>query len=268
VLLAAEAARLAAQLGVTVPELTIPPTEIPLLASKLPDAIGISTSASLLKSIAGPIGGLCNSSAFENIGNSSALQSKLPDAIGVSTSASFLKSIAGPSGGLCNSSAFERMASFRQKAPLKSELFVTDPIPHFASGLGVGANLGSFPLPVDPLSMQAIRDHSNALLVAARAEVEQMMAQIAAQNASDALPHTPAQPCEQTLPAASLTPLPPPFSTSTLPAITAAASSLSFETSQRTTSSDAAANEGPSTISIFRENIPTAFRSTIRSVCK
>ena len=243
-LLAAEAARLAAQLGVTVPELTIPPTEIPLLASKLPDAIGISTSASLLKSIAGPIGGLCNSSAFENIGNSSALQHLVS----------------------------------QMKASVNPQMFAMDPTLHFASGLGGGANLGSFPfqkhsgLSLDPLSMatcmKPVYDLSNALLVAARAEVEQMMAQIAAQNASDALPHTPAQPCEQTLPAASLTPLPPPFSTSTLPAITAAASSLSFETSQRTTSSDAAANEGPSTISIFRENIPTAFRSTIRSVCK
>jgi hypothetical protein len=244
VLLAAEAARLAAQLGVTVPELTIPPTEIPLLASKLPDAIGNSTSAVLLKSIAGPIGGLCNSSAFENIGNSSALQHLVS----------------------------------QMKASVNPQMFAMDPTLHFASGLGGGANLGSFPfqkhsgLSLDPLSMatcmKPVYDLSNALLVAARAEVEQMMAQIAAQNASDALPHTPAQPCEQTLPAASLTPLPPPFSTSTLPAITAAASSLSFETSQRTTSSDAAANEGPSTISIFRENIPTAFRSTIRSVCK
>jgi hypothetical protein len=244
VLLAAEAARLAAQLGVTVPELTIPPTEIPLHACKLPDAIGISTSASLLKSIAGPIGGLCNSSAFENIGNSSALQHLVS----------------------------------QMKASVNPQMFAMDPTLHFASGLGGGANLGSFPfqkhsgLSLDPLSMatcmKPVYDLSNALLVAARAEVEQMMAQIAAQNASDALPHTPAQPCEQTLPAASLTPLPPPFSTSTLPAITAAASSLSFETSQRTTSSDAAANEGPSTISIFRENIPTAFRSTIRSVCK
>jgi hypothetical protein len=244
VLLAAEAARLAAQLGVTVPELTIPPTEIPLLASKLPDAIGVSTSASLLKSIAGPIGGLCNSSAFENMGNSSALQHLVS----------------------------------QMKASVNPQMFAMDPTLHFASGLGGGANLGSFPfqkhsgLSLDPLSMatcmKPVYDLSNALLVAARAEVEQMMAQIAAQNASDALPHTPAQPCEQTLPAPSLTALPPPFSTSTLPAITAAASSLSFETSQRTTSSDAAANEGPSTISIFRENIPTAFRSTIRSVCK
>ena len=198
-LLAAEAARLAAQLGVTVPELTIPPTEIPLLASKLPDAIGGSTSASLLKSNAGP------------------------------------------SGGLCNSSAFERMASFRQKAPLKSEIFATDPTPHFASGLGVGAHIGMFPLPVDALSMQAIRDHSNALLVTARAEVEQMMAQIAAQNASDALPHTPAQPCQQTLPAASLTALSPPFSSSTLPGITAAASLPSFQTFQSMFSSAAVA---------------------------
>jgi hypothetical protein len=89
--------------------------------------------------------------------------------------------------------------------------------------------------------MKPVYDLSNALLVAARAEVEQMMAQIAAQNASDALPHTPAQPCEQTLPAASLTALPPPFSTSTLPAITAAASSPSSQTFQPMFSSAAVA---------------------------
>jgi len=217
VLLAAEAARLAAQLGVTVPELTIPPTEIPLLASKLPDAIGISTSASLLKSIAGPSGGLCNSSAFENIGNSSALQHLVS----------------------------------QMKASVNPQMFAMDPTLHFASGLGGGANLGSFPfqkhsgLSLDPLSMatcmKPVYDLSNALLVAARAEVEQMMAQIAAQNASDALPHTPAQPCEQTLPAASLTALPPPFSTSTLPAITAAASSPSSQTFQPMFSSAAVA---------------------------
>jgi hypothetical protein len=230
--LAAEAARLAAQLGVTVPELTIPPTDIPLLASKLPDVMGVSAAAPLLKSNVGPSAELCSSIEFQNLVS-------------------------------------------RLKAPFMPELFAMGSTPQYTSqgsGLEVGGDLGLFAfqkpsLPTDALSMatcmKPVYDLSNALLVAARAEVEQMMAQIMAQNASSALLHAQAKSALQAQSTVTL-PMSLSLSTPAFPAINPAISLPSLsnpQTYQSCVSVDSQKVGCLSGLLTDHEKIPVAFRS-------
>ena len=150
--LAAEAARLASQLGVSVPELTIPPTDIPLLASKLHETIAVSKSNPVPKT-----------------------------------------SIRAATADTSGSSAVQSFSSFRQKPALNPELVSMVPDYSRVGGLAFGSDFGAFDKcsRLDPIStaarMQPVYDMSNALLLAAKAEVESMMLQIAAQNSKTGL---------------------------------------------------------------------------------
>lgn len=162
--------------------------------------------------------------------------------MGVSASAPLLKSNIGLSGDLCSSFDFHSLVS-RLKSPLNSHLFEMGSTPQTTSyvpGLEVGADLGLLSflkqpgLLADPMGMASqmkpVYDLSNALLVAARAEVEQMMAQILAQNASNAVLYAQAE----SYPQAQSATLPGPFSlsTSAFPAISPAASLASHSNHQ------------------------------------
>jgi hypothetical protein len=156
--LAEEAAKLAAQLGVSVPELTIPPSDVPLLHSHHP---------------AGGVVGI------------GVLKPKLNDnSVPKPIIRATRKEISG-------SSAFQGVTPLIQKPPGITELSTSDVIPNHSSGMAIGGDLGSMSFQkcanVDSNSMQTIMpsvyDLSNALLVAARLEVQEMMRQIAAQNA-------------------------------------------------------------------------------------
>jgi hypothetical protein len=147
VILASEAARLASQLGVSVPELTIPPTDIPLLASKLQETIAVTES---------------------NLVPKTSIRAAKADTSG--------------------SSAFQSVSSFRQMPALNPELVSMVPDYSRVGGLSFGSDFGAFEKcsTLDSISMaarmQPVYDMSNALLLAAKAEVESMMLQIAAQN--------------------------------------------------------------------------------------
>jgi hypothetical protein len=157
-MLAEEAAKLAAQLGVSVPELTIPPVDIPLLASQLPDAMTVKTSAL-------PSKPMCNSLVKPGV--------RLPR-----------KEISG-------FSAFQSAASFRRKPSGNPEVPAADAIPNLTPGFDLCGDSGSNPLEkrakLDSSNIQtplsSIYDISNALLISAKLEVQQMMSQIAAHNA-------------------------------------------------------------------------------------
>jgi hypothetical protein len=156
--LAEEAAKLAAQLGVSVPELTIPPSDIPILASQIPAgaAVGIST----LK---------------QKLNHNSVVKPSMR---------ATRKEISG-------SGAFQSLSSLIQKPSGITELSASDITPNPTSGIAIDSDLGAMSLQKcansDSNSMQttmpSVYDLSNALLIAARLEVQEMMRQIAAQNA-------------------------------------------------------------------------------------
>ena len=156
-MLAEEAAKLAAQLGVSVPELTITPADIPLLASQLPDSITVKTSALPSKPIRKML----------------------------------VKPVRVPRKEISGSGAFQSATLLIQKPSGNPEVPAADAIPNLTPGFDLCGDSGSTPLEkrakLDSSNMQtplsSIYDISNALLIAAKLEVQQMMSQIAAHNA-------------------------------------------------------------------------------------
>jgi len=152
-ILATEAAKLAAQLGIPTAELAMSPATIPLLSTNLSDVPDLPAPVAAPKP-------------------NQTLQSNNRAAKGDSIS------------------AFQSLASFRQQSTQSPEQLSM--VPHQAFGPAFGADMGIPPIgnrsvssALSLPSFQPVMTLSNALLIAAKAEVDLMMTHMAAQSEAD-----------------------------------------------------------------------------------